>query len=232
MTMSARCHPSTAMDAGSPARQTGAMPQQITKRSAAESQARSATVLFDFEDPSRIVRDGKREEMAQGDDGEKRESKRRSGNDHPVDTFVFQRGRRHIEDAFDNPAGRQSGPGQEEKTMAAASYERFPNEGECGLFLRAANPGFKQTRAQLGKSVGLAVAFAASNASSRMRLVAVIAGEIGADSDERRDCDAQKRRSRAFGIAENDGLPEVEKPDAGPPFGVRLATGERDRAER
>ena len=59
-----------------------------------------------------------------------------------------------------------------------------------------------------------------------------IAGEICADSDECRDHDAQKRFSCAFRIAENDRLPEVEKPVAWPPFGVRLAARERNRAER
>ncbi len=62
--------------------------------------------------------------------------------------------------------------------------------------------------------------------------MAVIAGEIGANRDHCRDCNAQERCSCAFGIAEDDGLPEVEKPDAWPPFGVRLAAGERQRAER
>ena len=49
------------------------MPQQITKRSTAESHGRGRhRVLFDFEDPFGSVRDGEREEMAQGDHREKR----------------------------------------------------------------------------------------------------------------------------------------------------------------
>src|SRR5690242_579133 len=94
--------------------------------------------------------------MAQRDDDEKRESKRRNCNDHAVDAFVLQRRRRHVYDAFNNPASRQSNPGQEEKTMEAASYERLPNESECGLFLRTTNPTFKQMPAKSGKSIGLA----------------------------------------------------------------------------
>jgi len=35
-----------------------------------------------------------------------------------------------------------------------------------------------------------------------------------------------------LGIAQDDGLPETEKPDARPPCGVRLAVGERQHAER
>jgi hypothetical protein len=63
-------------------------------------------------------------------------------------------------------------------------------------------------------------------------LVAVIAGEISANSDHCGDGNAQQRCSRAFGIVEDDGLPEMEKPNARPPFGVRLAAGEWERAER
>ena len=40
--------------------------------------------------------------------------------------------------------------------MTAAAYERFPNEGERGLFPWASNPGFQQTRAQPGEFAGLA----------------------------------------------------------------------------
>jgi hypothetical protein len=50
-------------------------------------------------------------------------------------------------------------------------------------------------------------------------LVAMIAGEISSDSDHCRDCDARECCSCAFGIAEDDRLPKVEKPDARPPFG-------------
>jgi hypothetical protein len=116
--------------------------------------------------------------------------------------------------------------------MAAASYERFPNEGECCLFLWAANPCFEQTRARAGKFVGQARIATSGRSLHQEALVAVIAGEISANRDHRRDCNAQQRCSRAFRIAENDRLPEVEKPGAWPPFGVRLAAGERQRPER
>ena len=61
--------------------------------------------------------------------------------------------------------------------------------------------------------------------------MAVIAREIGAEGNHQGNGNAQERRPRALGIAEDDGLPEVEKPDAWPPFTVRLATDERERAE-
>ena len=115
--------------------------------------------------------------------------------------------------------------------MAAASYERFPNEGERGLFLGTANPGFQQTRAQLGKSVRLAGRISLRRCLEKDALVPSITAEIRANRDEGRDCNAQKRCSCAFGIAENYRFPEVEKPVAGPPFGVRLTAHERDRAE-
>src|ERR1700736_4532222 len=116
--------------------------------------------------------------------------------------------------------------------MAAASYERFPNKGERGLFLWAANPCFKQTRAHCGKFVGHVGIVSPGRPLDQDALVAVIAGEISGNRDHSRDGNAQERCSCPLGVAESDGLPKVEKPDAWPPFGVRLATGERERAKR
>ncbi len=94
------------------------------------------------------------------------------------------------------------------------------------------NPSFQQTRAHRGKFVGQAGIVSSDRCLDQDALVAVIPGKISAYSNGGRDCNAQERCSRASGIAEDDGLPEAEKPDAWPPFGVRLATGERERAER
>jgi hypothetical protein len=80
-----------------------------------------------------------------------------------------------------------------------------------------------------GESSGLDGKFAGHAGSATPRraldqdaLVAVITSEISANSDHCRDCDAQERCPRAFGIAEDDGLPEVEKPDAWPPSQLSL----------
>src|ERR1017187_3640580 len=104
----------------------------------------------------------------------------------------------------------------------------FPGEGEGGLFARVANPQFQETRAQAGPVTAGAGRWGFEQQSP----IAVIAEQIRKDGDEGGQHDGEQGGPGRRGGPRDDGFPELEEPQRGPPCGMsRLAPYQRKRAD-
>ena len=106
-----------------------------------------------LEEPVGLERDGEREQIAQGQDGEDGERERDEDGDQAVHAFVVEGDGRGIERALDDPAEGESGAGEQDQAVGAAAREGLPDEGEGGLFARVLDPHFEEAGGRARRSV-------------------------------------------------------------------------------
>ena len=123
---------------------------------------------------------------------------------------------RRIERGLNYPTEREAGVGEEKQTVYAAARERFPGEGERGLFARVGDPPFQQA----GTESGPVSAGVGGWGFEQQLAVAVVAEQIGAHGDGGGQHDGEQGGAGGRSRSNGDGFPEFHEPRGRPPDGA------------